>query len=29
VDDGSVYEHRHASYLSLLEAAEGGREYGR
>ncbi len=29
VDDGSVHEHRFASYLSLLEDAEGGRESGR
>ena len=28
VDDGSIHAHRYASYLSLLEAAEGGREQG-
>jgi len=28
VDDGSIRAHRHASYLSLLEAAGGGREQG-
>lgn len=28
VTDGAVLEHRHASYLSLLETAEDSREYG-
>jgi ribosome biogenesis GTPase len=28
VAEGSIREHRHESYLSLLEAAEGSREYG-
>lgn len=29
VEEGSLYEHRFDSYLSLLEAAEGGRDSGR
>ena len=28
VADGEVAEHRHVSYLTLLEAAEEAREYG-
>jgi ribosome biogenesis GTPase len=28
VADGSIHAHRHDTYLSLLEAAEGSREYG-